>query len=76
MMLFVISFLSYGNGEHKMTFGTPEEIFQYIALENTEAMQNIYCINNLCARSHRICVLDTVEVKSHLQEKLQQQQDY
>ena len=76
MMLFVISFLSYGNGEHKMTFGTPEEIFQYIALENTEAMQNIYCINNLCARFHRICVLDTVEVQSHLQEKLQQQQDY
>lgn len=75
-MLFVISFLSYGNGEHKMTFGTPEEIFQYIALENTEAMQNIYCINNLCARSHRICVLDIVEVQSHLQEKLQQQQDY
>ena len=76
MMLFVLSFLSYGNGEHKMNVGTPEEIFQYIALENTATIQNIYCINNLCERSRRICVLGIVEVLSHLQEKLQQQQEY
>lgn len=76
MMLFVLSFLSYGNGEHKMTVGTPEEISQYIALENTATIQNIYCINNLCERSRRICVLGIVEVLSHLQEKLQQQQEY
>ena len=76
MMLFVLSFLSYGNGEHKMIVGTPEEISQYIALENTATIQNIYCINNLCERSRRICVLGIVEVLSHLQEKLQQQQEY
>ena len=76
MMLFVLSFLSYGNGEHKMTFGTPDEIFQYIALEYTAPIQNIYCINNLCERYHRICVLGIVEVLSHLQGKIQEQQEY
>lgn len=76
MMLFVLSFLSYGNGEHKMTFGTPDEIFHYIALEYTAPIQNIYCINNLCERYHRICVLGIVEVLSHLQEKIQEQQEY
>lgn len=76
MMLFVLSFLSYGNAEHKMTFGTSDEIFQYIALEYTAPIQNIYCINNLCERSHRICVLGIVEVLSHLQEKIQEQQEY
>lgn len=64
-MIFMLLFLSYGNGEHKMAFGTAEEIFQYTALGKTQAIQNIYYINNLCARSHRICVLGIVEVLSH-----------
>ena len=38
MMLFVMPFLSCGNREHKMTLGTSEEIFQYIALKKTEAI--------------------------------------
>lgn len=48
MMLFVMTFFPYENEEHNI--GTPEEIFQYMALGKTEAIQNIYCISNLCAR--------------------------
>lgn len=63
--IFVKPFISYGNGEHKMAFETPEEIFQYTALGKTEAVNNMYCLSNLCLRSHRICVLATLEVLPH-----------
>lgn len=64
MMLLVMSFFLCGNGEHKMDFGTPEEIFQCLALGKTETIQNTYCINSLCAKSHRICVQGIAKVLS------------
>lgn len=59
------AFFPCRNGEHKMVFGTPVEIFHCIALGKTETIQDIYYINSLCARSHRICVLGITEVLSH-----------